>query len=67
MFFAGGNNGAEGYSTILSPGLSKNAVAVAASYSTTTNMADLAWFSSVGPAPDGRNKPVRTRTKNLLW
>ena len=62
VFFAGGNNGAEGYGTILSPALSKNAVAVAATYST-VNVGDLAWFSSVGPAPDGRTKPVRAEAE----
>lgn len=58
IVFAAGNNGQEGYGSILSPGLSKNAVAVAASYSS-SQIDDIAYFSSVGPAPDGRNKPVR--------
>ena len=56
-FFAGGNNGGDGYNTILSPGLSKNSIAVAASYTTSIHMSDIAFFSSIGPAPDGRNKP----------
>lgn len=58
IVFAAGNNGQEGYGTILSPGLAKNAVAVAASYSSYT-IDSIAYFSSVGPAPDGRSKPVR--------
>lgn len=59
IVFAAGNNGQEGYGSVLSPGLSKNAVAVAASYSA-NQIDDIAYFSSVGPAPDGRNKPVRS-------
>ena len=56
ILFAAGNNGGDGYGTLLSPGLSKNALAVAASYSTRT-INDLPSFSSIGPAPDGRTKP----------
>ena len=58
IVFAAGNNGQEGFGTILSPGLAKNAVAVAASYSS-YSIDSIAYFSSVGPAPDGRNTPVR--------
>ena len=57
VFFAAGNNGGEGYGTVLSPGLSKNSVAVAASYTSSAHMTEIAFFSSIGPAPDGRNKP----------
>ena len=57
VFFAAGNNGGDGYGTILSPGLSKNVVAVAASYTNLAHMTEIAFFSSIGPAPDGRNKP----------
>lgn len=57
VFFAGGNNGGEGYRTILSPSLSKNAVAVAASYNNVNGIGDIPEFSSTGPAPDGRIKP----------
>ena len=56
MLFAAGNDGAVGYGSLLSPGLSKNALSVAASYSTGT-INDLPYFSSIGPAPDGRTKP----------
>ena len=56
ILFAAGNNGGEGYGSLLSPGLSKNALSVAASYSTRT-INDLPSFSSIGPAPDGRTKP----------
>jgi len=57
VFFAGGNNGAEGRRTILSPALSKNAVAVAASFNSVNGIGDIPDFSSTGPAPDGRIKP----------
>lgn len=57
VFFAGGNNGGEGYRTILSPALSKNAVAVAASYNDVSNIGTIPDFSSTGPSPDGRLKP----------
>jgi hypothetical protein len=57
VFFAGGNNGGEGHRTILSPSLSKNAVAVAASYNNPNDIGNIPEFSSTGPAPDGRIKP----------
>lgn len=56
IFFAAGNNGGSGLGTLLSPGLSKNSVSVAASYNA-RNMGDMAYFSSMGPTPDGRTKP----------
>ena len=52
VFFAGGNNGGEGYRTILSPALSKNAVAVAASYNDVNNIGTIPDFSSTGDYPN---------------
>lgn len=57
VFFAGGNDGGLGYHTVLSPALSKNALSVAASYTCSTQINDIVYFSAIGPAPDGRNKP----------
>jgi subtilisin family serine protease len=56
IFFAAGNNGMSGKGTLLSPGLSKNSVSVAAS-SNSRSIGDVAYFSSMGPTPDGRTKP----------
>jgi hypothetical protein len=60
IIVAAGNNGANGFSTVLSPGLSKNALTVGASESerdTTTNRTVVTSFSSRGPSGDGRIKP----------
>lgn len=60
IFFAAGNEGGYGRFTILSPGLAKNVVTVAASESNhqgTQDITAIAYFSSSGPAPDGRIKP----------
>mmetsp|Transcript_18803 Transcript_18803/g.38949 ORF Transcript_18803/g.38949 Transcript_18803/m.38949 type:complete len:971 (-) Transcript_18803:482-3394(-) len=66
VVIAAGNHGRDddGASTIVSPGLSKNAIAVGASLNAAPhknsfqNSPDfLADFSSRGPAPDGRIKP----------
>ena len=60
--FAAGNDGSNGLRTVLSPAMSKNAMAVAASFTGHSATAgqdsdSLASFSAKGPAPDGRIKP----------
>ena len=57
VLFAAGNDGYKGPGSILSPGLSKNAITVGASYNTLKNMNAMASFSSIGPTFDGRIKP----------
>ena len=58
---AAGNGGAYGQGTVLSPALAKNAIAVGASETTRNGdqlkMHSLAYFSAIGPTPDGRIKP----------
>ena len=56
IFFAAGNDGGLGKDTVLSPGLSKNAIAVAALLVDRAGV-ERASFSARGPAPDGRFKP----------
>lgn len=58
--FAGGNNGAAGYSTVLSPGIAKTVLAVGATetgHSNGQSIDYIAYFSSLGPTLDGRIKP----------
>jgi subtilisin family serine protease len=60
VFFAGGNNGASGRQTILSPGVAKNVIAVGATetgHSNGQNIDRIAFFSSTGPTYDNRLKP----------
>lgn len=60
VFFAAGNDGSHGAETILSPGLSKNAVTVGATQSdrlTGFKDTEIAAFSAHGPTGDGRYKP----------
>lgn len=69
-FFAAGNSGTAGKETVLSPGLSKNAIAVACSetgHSNTQNIGYVASFSSNGPTFDGRIKPDITGPGNLIY
>lgn len=56
VFFAAGNEGYTGKGTILSPGVSKNVIAVAA-VADSDNSNRRADFSAIGPSPDGRQKP----------
>ena len=56
VFFAAGNDGPDPV-TILSPGLSKNSVAVAASENSILSIGIISSFSAQGPAFDGRIKP----------
>lgn len=58
--FAAGNQGRHGENTVLSPSLSKNALSVGATGAGHGNINDIgaiAYFSSQGPAPDGRYDP----------
>jgi hypothetical protein len=60
VIVAAGNMGAFGLSTILSPSIAKNTIAVGASVtprSLPRDVSNLAHFSSVGPTFDGRIKP----------
>ena len=59
IFFAAGNEGSNGNSTITAEASSKNIIAVGASETTldSDNIANIAWFSSQGPTYDGRIKP----------
>ena len=54
ILFAAGNDGASGSSTVSSPAIAKNSLAVGALDSTYMGVAS---FSSRGPTPDGRIKP----------
>lgn len=65
IFFAAGNNGMSGKGTLLSPGLSKNSVSVAASHNS-KDIGNVAYFSSIGPTPDGRTKPDVTAPGYLI-
>ncbi|KAJ1419189.1 peptidase S8/S53 domain-containing protein [Ochromonadaceae sp. CCMP2298] len=57
--FAGGNAGSAGASSVVSPGLSKNALAVACTNNghSTQSVDHISTFSSQGPTQDGRIKP----------
>jgi hypothetical protein len=60
IVYAAGNDGGQGYYTVLSPGNSKNAIAVACSgnaHSKTQYIDQVSSFSALGPAHDGKIKP----------
>jgi hypothetical protein len=58
VLFAASNEGDEGYYSIGSPGVSKNALTVGATRSSSSNdINSLAYFSSLGPTYDNRIKP----------
>ena len=60
LLFAAGNDGFQGLRTVLTPGLTKNAVSVGGSennHDTTNDINSVATFSAQGPTPDGRIKP----------
>jgi subtilisin family serine protease len=58
VLFAAGNDGADGYYSIGSPAVSKNALAVGATQDeSSAEVGDMAYFSSIGPTFDGRIKP----------
>jgi hypothetical protein len=57
ILFAAGNSGNYGTHTVLSPSIAKNAIAVGATgtgHTTQQKITIAAFFSSVGPTPDGR-------------
>jgi subtilisin family serine protease len=54
--FAAGNDGQEGFFSIANPAVSKNALAVGASWKT-GSIGDIVFFSSMGPTFDNRFKP----------
>jgi hypothetical protein len=53
--FAAGNDGDEGFFSVGTPAVSKNALAVGASWK--TSIGDIVYFSSMGPTFDNRFKP----------
>ena len=55
--FAAGNDGGSGLETILSPGLSKNAIAAGSTHNTMGSIGKVSVFSAKGPTNDGRIKP----------
>ena len=57
IFFSAGNEGSLGSSSITMDASSKNVIAVGSSESSGGNMDYIAWYSSQGPAYDGRIKP----------
>lgn len=61
---AAGNDGQDGYQSVGSPGVSKNALTIGAA---AQNHSELVYFSSVGPTFDGAIKPdVVTPGHNLM-
>eukprot|EP00604_Paraphysomonas_vestita_P004395 CAMPEP_0174825906 /NCGR_PEP_ID=MMETSP1107-20130205/43249_1 /TAXON_ID=36770 /ORGANISM="Paraphysomonas vestita, Strain GFlagA" /LENGTH=186 /DNA_ID=CAMNT_0016058027 /DNA_START=51 /DNA_END=608 /DNA_ORIENTATION=+ len=60
ILFAAGNSGQYGMHTVLSPSMAKNSIAVGATgtgHTTQQKITTAAYFSSIGPTPDGRIKP----------
>jgi hypothetical protein len=57
VLFAAGNDGREGYYSIGSPGVSKNALTVGATEFSSGDINTVAYFSSLGPTFDNRIKP----------
>lgn len=60
LLFAAGNDGSQGSHTVLTPGLTKNAISVGGSennHEYSNNINSVATFSAQGPTPDGRIKP----------
>lgn len=57
IIFSAGNDGSNGAQTITMDASSKNVIALGSSESSGGNMSYIAWYSSQGPAYDGRIKP----------
>jgi len=59
LLFAAGNDGSQGLHTVLTPGITKNAISVGGSENNhdSGDISSVATFSAQGPTPDGRIKP----------